>query len=180
MKRYISLSILYSLLITLHISCSYRLIRYNKDVDKLQNKEITKDEFYKRYYTLKKRNFSSENTNVKCEGSYVYRDLDGNYEFISFLKGGYVVESLKMYDYPNSITMMNNIFWQSCYYVDGNNIELEYVNSSNGTLSNHIKSGYILGDTIFFTEIRTVQAPLLKPSQIKEKYIYDSELKYIP
>ena len=180
MKSSINILFLLFFFLALPSSCSIRLMRYNNDVDKLQNKEITNDEFYGRYYKLKRDTYINDCSLVKCEGTYVFEDLDGRFEFYIFLKNGNFIESLKMNDYPNSITMLNNIFWQSCYRVNGKYIEVEYLNVSDWKLYNHIKSGYISGDTIIFTEIKTVQSPLLKPTKISEKFIYDSTLIYHP
>ena len=78
------------------------------------------------------------------------------------------------------VTEGRDLFSGSNIFVTDSIIEVEHVNARDWKLNNYITSGYVSGDTIIFTEIRTVQTPWLKPEKIFEKYIYDSSLTTDP
>lgn len=161
-------------------ACSIRLMRYNRAARKVYNKEITSIEFYSKFYKLKKTPYVNDCSAVKCKGSYVHEDHNERYEFYTFLNNGNVVESFKMNEYPNSISILNIKYNEWCYRITDSIIEVEHVNAADWKLNNYITSGYISGDTILFTEIRTVQSPWLKPEKMSEKYVYDSTLIFHP
>jgi len=151
-------------------------MRYNRAAEKVYNKEMSSNEFYSKFYKLKKKPFVNDGSIVKCTGSYVREDNNGRYEFYHFQENGLVIESFKMDEYPNSISILKVKFSEWCYRVTDSIVEVEHVNARDWDLNNYIRSGYISGDTIIFTKIRTVQSARLKPKEISEKFVYDSTL----
>jgi len=180
LKKSVKIFLLFVVIITILSGCSIKLMRYNRAAKKVYNKEMISEEFYKKFYTLKKMPYENDCSVVKCAGSYVREDHNGYYEFYHFKENGLVIESFKMDQYPNIVSILKFKHNEWCYRVTDSIIEVEHVNARNWKLNNYIRSGYISGDTIIFTEIRTVQSPLLKPTEISEKFVYDSTLKADP
>jgi len=162
-------------------SCSIRYIRYRRAVDKLQCNEISESEFDKKFYSFKKHFVNDTSGLIKFKGAYVYQDKDLAYRFYKFSAGGQMFGSHRMAEYPTQISMLNN-FSGKFYYriIEENRIELEYLNVRDWNLYNNVISGFVSGDTLLFTEIRTVQIPWLKPDKISRKCIYDSTLTVSP
>jgi len=180
MKKSVTILFLLFFILTMLSACSIKLMRYNRAAEKVYNKEMSSNEFYSKFYKLKKKPFVNDCSLVKCEGSYVHEDKNGRFEFYNFLENGLVIESFKMNEYPNSISVLKVKYNHWCYRVTDSIIEVEHVNARDWILNNYITSGYVSGDTIIFTEIRTVQSPWLKPEKISERYVYDSTLTADP
>jgi len=161
-------------------ACSFRYMKYRKAVDKLKYDEITSEEFDKKFYKFKKEYIKDTSGLVKFKGAYVYQDDNLWYRFYKFSEDGRVSGSLKMPEYPNSISMIDKFIGEFHYRISGNIIELEFIKVRDWDLFNNIISGYVSGDTIFLTEIRTVQTPWLKPDRINRKCVYDSTLTAEP
>jgi hypothetical protein len=161
--------------------CGFRLMKYKRAARNLKSQEISQDEFDQKIYTFRKDYKKDTSGLVKFKGAYVYQDNDGWYRFYKFSKDGKAAGSAKMGNHPNSISMMNKFGGEHCYRIsDNNKIELEYFNVHDWNLYNHVKSGYISGDTIFLTEVWTIQSPLLKPKETNVKCVYDSTLTAEP
>jgi len=180
MKKSIKVFLLLVFIITMISACSIRLMRYNRAARKVYNKEMSDEEFYSKFYTLKNTPYVNDCSVVKCKGSYVREDNNGHYEFYHFMENGLVIESFKMDEYPNTVSILKVKYSEWCYRVTDSIVEVEHVNARDWDLNNYIRSGYISGDTIIFSEIRTVQSPWLKPKEISEKFIYDSTLAADP
>jgi len=176
-----SLLILFVSSFILFSGCGFRLIKYKRAVRKLENKEISQDEFDQKIYTFRKDYKKDTSGLIKFQGAYVYQDNDGWYRFYKFSKHGKAAGSSRMENHPNSISMINKFGGEHCYRIlDNGKIELEYYNVHDWNLYNHVKSGYISGDTIFLTQVRTIQSPLLKLKEMSVKCIYDSTLTTDP
>ncbi len=176
-----TLILLFLLSFILISGCGFRLMKYKRAINKLEYKKITQDEFDQKIYTFRKEYKKDTSGLVKFKGAYVYQNNDGWYRFYKFSKEGKAAGSSRMENHPNSISMMNKFAGEHCYRIlDNNKIELEYYNVHDWNLYNHVKSGYISGDTIFLTEVRTIQSPHLKPKETYIKCVYDSTLTAEP
>jgi hypothetical protein len=180
MRRFIVLLFLFSFMF--FSGCGFRLMKYKRAVRNLKSQEISQDEFDQKVYTFKKELKKDNSGLVKFQGAYVYQDKNEWFYFYKFSKDGRVVESSRMENQPNSVSMLNKFSRTHYYYrvLENNKIELEYYSVYNWNLHNHVISGYISGDTIFLTEDKAIQSPLLKPKEINVKCIYDSTLTARP
>lgn len=164
--------------------CSPRYIRYKKAVKKLQNNEITSEQFDEKFFAFYKTRkiYSSSDTTlpIKFNGSYVNQDTDGKFRTYKFLPDGKVTGTWKMNTYPNNISILNITTEHHYYKIEGDKIEIEYLQSRDWELYNIVKRGKINGDTIIFYQTENLQIPWAKRTRINDVYVYHKNLTANP
>lgn len=164
--------------------CSPRYIRYQRASKKVQNSEMTPEQFDERFYTFYKTRkvYSSSDTTlpIKFNGSYVNQDTDGKFRVYKFLPNGKVIGTGKMEAYPNNISMLNVNTDYDYYKLNGSHIEIEYMMVRDWSLYNVVMTGEIRNDTITFYQTKNQQIPWKKAKNIHKVYVYDSTLTVNP
>jgi hypothetical protein len=182
-KQYVTISI--SLIVLFFISsCSPRYIKYQRATKKVQNSEITSEQFDEKFYKFSKtkKKYSSSDTTlpIKFGGSYVNQDTDGKYRVYKFLPEGKVISTGKMDIYPNETTFLFINSDYDYYRLDGNQIEIEYMMVRDWNLYNIIMTGDIKNDTIVFYQTKNQQIFWKKAKRINKVYVYDNGLTVTP
>lgn len=164
--------------------CSPRYIKYKRAVRRVQSNEITSEQFDEKFYKFYKTRkvYSSLDTTlpIKFNGSYVNQDTDGKFRVYKFLPDGKVTGTWKMNVYPNNISVLSITTEHHYYKIEGNSIEIEYLQSRDWKLYNIVKRGRITGDTIVFYQTENMQIPWSKPTKINDVYVYDKSLTASP
>lgn len=165
--------------------CSIRYIKYQKAAKKLQNNEMSEDEFKKEFYSLYKEEgniYPSDTTlAIKFEGRYVMEEfrasiLFSTYRTLKFFPDGTVHETSRMSEYPNYYNLQSVSTSSYSYSLKNDKVEIEDVMVRAWNVENIIKTGRIRNDTISFFEVRNLSSRFSK-SSIKQEYVYDETIK---
>lgn len=160
--------------------CSIRYMKYKKAIRMVENGEIRAEQFDEKFYTFCNQRAESNSSDtilpIKFNGSYVNQDTDGKYRAYKFSLDGKVTGTWKVSTYPTNLSFLNIATEHHYYKLEGNNIEIEYLQSRDWKLYNIVKSGKIVGDSIFFFQAKTIQIPWAKPTMINDVYVYDKSL----
>lgn len=160
--------------------CSPLYIKYKLNIKKLNNNEITQNEFDQKFYSfydLRKNSLSSDSTvSIYYSGCYVNQDTDGKYRIYKFSPDGKVTGSSKIEEYPNNKLLLNVKTDYDYYIINGNKIEIEYLMVRDWSLYNIVMTGKIHNDTITFYQLENQKSLYKKTKSIFMEYTYDKNI----
>jgi hypothetical protein len=164
--------------------CSIRYMKYKKAIRMVQNGEMMTEQFDEKFYTFysqrKALNQADTSLPIKFNGSYVNQDTDGKYRAFKFSLDGSVTGTWKMNAYPTNLSVLDIATEHHYYKLEGNTIDIEYLQSRDWKLYNIVKTGKIVGDSIVFFQAKTIQLHWAKPRIINDVYVYDKNLTSVP
>ena len=160
------------------LACSPRLMNYNRQVKRLENFEITRDEFDKKFYKLyskdKKYSETDPYLRLKFKGCYIGSNHHG-YRAYKFYPSGRVSEVNGMNFYPNNVSIFHASSSDSYFDINNKALRVEYLMSRDWNLYNIIKTGIITNDSIVFYQTKGWNS-LSKANKIREVFIYNDSL----
>jgi hypothetical protein len=162
----------FCILISLCIfGCSPRYIK------KVEQGEMTQDQLDFKFYKFRKHlQLPDSSSLLKYSGCYVNLDTDDKYRLCKFMSNGEMLESFKMNTYPNLLSATNVRKAHNYYRIVGDNLEVEYLQITEGQVNNIIKKGKMNGDTIVFYQTFMARHLMKNRFQIHEVFVYDKTI----